>query len=412
MERKSSYASGNFRLKQAVLETNTHRHNIIELIEQIDIVEGMMEGFSHGELRIKDTVGLIDSISSDLAETATVIISWSTDHEADCEVIITKTFGIATVAYVTDSNVVTKTVKMVLESKPAILNEFKRVSKSYPARAGVTPAIKDLLAIIGVTDRQMKLEETQTCSGSQDSIIIPNITPLEAIEHLCVLGVSASNAKMDTASRSVMYFFEGGNDIKFVSLGTLNASPMAANIRWDSAPTISDTNRALSFQRSELFDTIRSARSGSRGATYYEHSIVNKMLRCIQSETVKPKGVFNSNVTWNKELANDYHNAFTKYQTTDGMYAQQTTHPDSFIQRRVIRSRIMDQKAVLTVPGNAKIIAGSIIQLTVPTASGEASPADSGKWIVSRAVHHLSRQSYTIDIELIRDSDIANRGIL
>lgn len=415
MERTSASASGNFKIQTATLETKTHYHNIIQLIESVDVVEGMLDGLAHGEIRIKDTVGLIDSIGSEI-QSAMVNVSWSTDSSSDASgnsnrslknnagVVNSKSFGITSISYITDDHVTTKTVKLALESKPSIANEFKRVSKSYPAAQGISPIVMDLLTTLSVPESKMLIEKTMTCSGSQDSIIIPNLTPLEAIEHLTVMGVSASDAKLSSAARSTMYFFEDSQAINLVSLGTLINKDVVANLKWDSAPTISDPDRALSFQRSELFDTPRSARSGSFGSTYYEHSITDKSMRTVRSGTAKPKGMLNEDVAWDDDRASDYPTTFTKYQVTDGPYTQQSIGEDSFVLRRTTRSRMLDQKALLTAPGNSAVTAGSVIHLSVPNAFGDASTNDSGKWLVSRVVHHISRSKYTMDLEVVRDS--------
>lgn len=413
MERTSSSASGNFNIHNVTLETKTHIHNIIQLVESIAIVEDIHGGLSHGEIRLRDTVGLIDDLGSELQH-ATLNISWSTDSsdtkndqrslKTSAGNINSKAFGIATAAYVTDDHVVTKVVKLVLESKYAINNELKRVSKSYPAAQGVTPIVADLLTTLSVPESKMRIEGTMTCSGTQDSIIIPNLTPLEAIEHLTVMGVSSSDMRLSSAARSTMYFYEDSNAINLVSLGTLINKDVVANLKWDSAPTISDPNRALSFQRSEMFDTVRSARSGSYSATYYEHSITDKSMVSVRSGSSKPVGMLNEDVAWNDDRASDYPSTFTKYQVADGPYAQQTQGDDSFVLRRTTRSRMLDQKALLTAPGNSAVTAGSVIHLSVPNAHGNASPNDSGKWLVSRAVHHISRSKYTMDLEVVRDS--------
>ena len=293
-------------------------------------------------------------------------------------------------------------VTMKIESIGSINNEFMTISKSF-SNTGAHAIVAEMLEAIGYPTDVQNIEPTLY----NRDIVIPNITPLEVIGHLSALVQSGdSNSKGD----SNFYFFENRDKVNFVSGTTLLKSDPIASLVYDHENDSVMYNRVLKYHRVRGMNIRQQIRDGGLGCSIHSHSLVDKRMKVTPVAASGVKKIYKpmNSDSWYGGSITDNVTVVNIQSSEDQMYKfiNMGSNGNSVGIRRVNRSSLLAKRALASVAGNTDITSGSVIELKTPDLNGGTNTRDSGRWLVNRIVHKITRESYTMDLELISDSDL------
>ncbi|ADM80175.1 hypothetical protein phiAS5_ORF0332 [Aeromonas phage phiAS5] len=403
IERISQSALENFTIDHIIIMQGDTGYEVSDAFYSLEINEGMTKGFMSGTLVINNSIDLLDGALNPRGDEYIEVSFYHKYPGGAAGQIFTKMFRVNSYKDFVDANAMNRgLVEFKFESFGSIENEFIRVSKSYK-NTGTHAIVDDMLKLLGYQDLQIRIEPTL----HNKDIVIPNLTPVEVISYLVNHSQSGDST---TKGDSNYYFFENRDFVNFVSGSNLiNADPVAV---YTYGPTIDQNfqGQLIKFARDRGYNLRDQARGGSFGVTVMSNSLIDKSYKVTPLEVESVKEVYktlNADKWYGGSLSNN-RKACMIMSCEDQMYQHLNTgsNGNSLGIQRVNRSNLSAKRAFARIGGNTDITSGSVIDLKVPSVGGNSNERDTGKWLVFSVRHLITRDNYTMDLELMSDSDI------
>lgn len=403
LDRISMTAFENFTIERIVFIQGDVGYEMSSAFLTLEISEGISNGLMVGSISINDDANLFDTELNLRGDELIDISFFSKRLDLSNASRFTKRFRINSYDDVVNAGTMSRRIVTVkFESIGAINNEFIRVSKSY-SNTGSHVIVSDMLKLIGYPIEGQNIESTLY----NKDIVIPNMTPLETISHI-VANVQSGDS--NNQGDSNFYFFEDRDKVNFVSGTSLYKKPIAAELIYDHANDATMFNKILKYHRVRGMNIRQQLRDGGLGCTIYSNSLADKQYKITTISGIGVKKIFKTlnSDSWYGGDISDNLTACTQHLPEDQMYRflNAGSNGNSAGIRRVNRSSINAKRSLAKIPGNTDITSGSIIDIKTPDLNGDINTRDSGKWLVNRITHLITRESYTMDLELVSDSDI------
>lgn len=402
VEKFSMNAMENFAIERIIISQGENGFDVSNMFRSIEIVESIDGGMIQGNIDLVESIDFVDSIGFRGEEM--IHVSFFSKRPDGKAKTYTKLFRIYRYQQAESADSMNKTyVKIYFGSDAYVENELHRISKSYRS-TGAHIIVKDMLKVLGYDDTLINIEETLY----NKDIVIPNVTPLEAIAHLtnCVQS-GVSNNKAD----SNFYFFENRDKVNFVSGMSLTQKEPVSTIIYEASGNISMLDRAIRFVRDRGYNLQDQLRNGGLGSTVNSHSLVNKRYRSVYTDDVSVKEIYprlNTDPWYGGELVSN-RDACIELRPEDQMYKflNSGSNGNASAIRSINRTGLNAHRAFMIIPGNTNITVGDIINLDVRknTKSGSTSN-DSGKWLISKLTHRITKEIYQMSLEIITDSNL------
>lgn len=406
------FKSTGFRIKELKISAKDGiEYDISGLYEELNIFDSIVQPCITGNIIIKDSVGLTDSLFFDGNEFLLMNIGKTEGDELD----IKRVFRIYKQ---TNRNIINQnTEKYVLHfvSEEFIQSKVTRVSQAYESTLSEI-AIRILKDYLKAPSNKLINGKFDSSLGVK-SVVIPNWHPIESLIWL-------SKIAIDEDMVPGFLFFENLFGYNFVSLSSLLKQKSVVNINFDPKNlNVSDELRnflgARYFEVLQQFDLIKNIENGVYGGKFqgYDPGTHSFLERLFKHDDIRhPKNPENpapsvGNIrTSDGSTMTDHFNASLSYGTTNLLSSlsdninendpeamqKRFDYENSLFQRKSIFAYLFSQRVKLVVPGNFALSSGSNIYLNIPKYSKKISDEDNldktlfGSYLIISSRHILT----------------------
>jgi hypothetical protein len=298
-------------------------------------------------------------------------------------------------------------------SEELILSTQNLISKSYKGLT-IDTMVKDIL------NNKLKVSPDKMANGiftpSQGSFdfIIPRMQPLEAIEWLV--------PRAYNNNQNLFLFFENRDGFNFTSYeNLLSFNPYATYTRSVKITPEPDKNLTgyTFINVVEDFDIIKAIRNGTFCSSLNVLDLVNRSYNSFifDSTQIPSSGLLNQSIPTNALQNRLGQSLYTAKESMLKFVASSDSDPTfnpanikNWLPQTATRlGQINAFKAVISIPGDVLIKAGSIVNLVIPKMVVQDSttpndPMRTGKYLVSGLHHIFAQDIYTTVLELLSDS--------
>lgn len=422
--------------------------DVLPNIMVIDIYESIFQNTITAEVQFRETTGFSEYLP--LVGTEALTLSFAIDAPTlgEDEKVFTRTFRIFRVRDQTYERNEIRSFTLDLVTPEFFVSTSSRICKRYTGQT-VVAAIKDIMErYLEVPITAITNATFENTSGNID-VIIPNYTPLKAINYLSALALTEKSP-----AESNFVFYETLDGFFFTSIRKLieqgkavsesarasykvSANEITGSDKVDAKTAL---NSIIRIHQDELFDTLRDITTGMLrskmlnvdffGRTWKEDD--TRYTTAFQEHThlddfpMYPEN-FDESVSKNVKI-------FTVPSNTsiaDSAFVQQQGEQmtrSSLFEAAVKRNRQMKEiqhlRTLLEVPGRPDIRSGSVIRITYPSSREiqglgtqyssdnvpqTATPYYSGLHMITHIRHSILRTDvanflYTMHLEVTRDS--------
>lgn len=406
LDRQSITAFENFVIERLVFARGTDGYDLSGSFTQIIVEEGINSGLMRGSFDFIDTLNMIDAFVPDGTETVTITMH-TRDGNGDANKSFNKLFRVARYEDITDPNTqLRKFVRIHFVSIGEMNNEFIKISKSYKS-VSTDFVVKEMLTAIGYDVDMQNVEPT----FYNKDLVIPNISPLEVIGHMC--GISQS-AEQNNRADSNFYFYENRDGINFVSGMSLVQNDVATVYSFGPTASIGMYNQIIKFQRDRGYNLTDQLRNGGLGATIHSHSLVNKSYKTHYMDLPSAKVNYpklNPNDNFGAELTAQYSARDTRVDlvSEDTVYQNinKGANGNACAIRAINRVSLEAKRAFAQVPACTSLTVGDVIDIKTLDQNGDVNIRDSGLWLINALTHVITKETYIMNLDLISDSNIS-----
>lgn len=319
---------------------------------------------------------------------------WSTPLDAE-PVKFHKVFSISSVEQVANTAQNRAYVVVNFASRGMLMNEKIKISRSWSS-TGIHLIVHQLLTVLGYTDPELMIEPTIY----NKDIVVPNLSPLKAIEYLTQYAQSGNDV-----SDSAFYCYETRDGVRFESLSSIKQRDPVKKLAYSPVKDATGFDQISKLYNPREINVPDAYRSGAAGAVVHSHSLVNKSYKVVRTT---PEDVASEFGTLNQKSVSSWevNQAHQVYLGEDQMYSNinQGARGNSVGIRDVQKGMLRAKRRIAQMSLDTEITVGDVIELKVSAADDQID-TDSGRWIVSRIKRVISRTGAEQDLELVSDSD-------
>jgi hypothetical protein len=402
---------------------NGKEYDLTLLRGDLSIQEGIFENCIHGFLTITDSKDLINLLPIIGEETLKISFT-RPDEEALGSLLpdYTHEFEVYKVSDRKTINAKTQSYTLYFCSK-----EFLTDSKTKFCRGYIKKTPSEIVQNIFETKLQDKKPLTiENTLHPIESFVVPNWTPLKAINHLASKAISENTF-------SSYVFFESQKTFKFLTIEELlkQEPKQIFNYRISNVLDEGDVYKPRSsfdFKRVQKFEHNKHLNSFEQIKTGFFSG------RLITIDPLNRSWDFDSNVHNMSKNFNKYSHlgkekpfldSSKHFQNKDGeskdsfrrtVFTDQETNLSEYFWNRRNQLYLIDlHKIVLNLQGDTRIYAGDVIQFELPSMYGDISKSRpeeldqylSGKYLVTSVRHIITQTYYKIAIEIVKDSYVS-----
>ena len=399
-------------------------NGFFEYLHSIDIYESIFTPYILADLFITDGSSLKERFNFSGNEDFVIeFLGYGNDQSLRYEM---KLVEIKT--QLVSNNLRSKAVAFRLASKELIVNSSQKVAKSYSASA--KDIISDILSNYVGSSKQLIYDSTKDLPVT----VIPFMSPFEGIDFVRKRSVS------DTSTSSVFLFFENANGFYFVGLESLiqnknifngasgiptyfQKENISANIK-DTASTVTDINSHLLYANYTVNSPVNVnhlVNDGGLNNEIMQFDFTRKEIDKRFFQNTPNSKTFKDFTTGENTLLTN--NIFNNYSSGKrkpmfipfASYKESENKTANFLfdvlpERVCLSNLFTQQRTYIDIPGNTKLLAGSVINLEVPRhdsleLSKNRNETDSGLYIVSSIKHSITLTEdtkFSSHLELMR----------
>jgi hypothetical protein len=415
-------------IKELSISNNNKDNNhditkgIMDFVQSIDIYESIYTPYITADVSVLDGANLRERLNLSGGENFKIkFLGYGNDQPLEYNLKLGEIGGI-----ITTENLRSKSYVMRMYSSEYILNSAKTVAKSYST--STKNIVEDILGGVLGSKNKIFVEPTKDLPV----VVIPYLNPFTAISFIRQRSVSAKDVS------SPVLFFENSKGYFFTTVEALFNSGgagssevqtffqregISTNVKGPEG-TISDINAHKLFANYTVrtpVDVAALLDEGGLNCVISDFDLNTKSYRRrVYSNTPKNLSVIDFVGGSNSLLTNKINEEYSPF-TGKGFLIpfakyKDTTNPtnnfmyDSLAEKYSYSNLLTQQKTYVDIPGNTKITAGSIINLSLPRHQAlfngkETNEVDSGKYLVSSVRHSINilvDSKYDTHLELIR----------
>lgn len=393
---------------------------ILNQIQSIDIYESIFTPFITADVNLIDGASMKESMNLCGGEDFSIqFLGYGNDDPLTYNFKLTEIGG----AIVAD-NLRSKTLTLRMYSDEYLMSSAKTVSKSYNTSTDLI--IKDIIGNIIGSKKKIFVEPTKDLPVT----VIPYLSPFTAIS----LVRQRVSSTVDTGSP--LLFFENQKGFFFTTVHSIlhkngagasdvqtffQKEGISSNVK-GSQGSISDINAHKLFANYTVKTPVNAQFLLERGGVntaISEFDLNTKTFRkrvFTNSTSNDTDPIDGKKSLLTETLLNEYGKfvnkpllvPFARYK--DNNNRTQNYVYETFAEKYSYTSLLTQQKTYIDIPGNTKIMAGSIVQLNVPRHDSsfdnkDKNEYDSGRYMVSSVRHSISNladSKYDTHLELLR----------
>lgn len=385
--------------------------SIFPQLAEINLYSSVYAPLQRAEVTLYDAIGLLSNfplvgeefITFDLATTGTSDIQ-------SIRMIATKPVNI-----IPDDKGRAVTFTLMCYSPEILLNNVIRLQECY--YGPISDTVQKILQEKLQTNKKITIEPSK---GTQ-KFIAPNMYPLETIRLLAQLAVP------EQYSHYNYMFFENSTGFHFETTEKLITANPKSTFKYYSqtVPTNQQDEfyRIIDLTQNKRYDTLEKQTMGFYSNELYEIDLVNKKV--ISSKTFadenKPDPItiepgqintpeFITKMKTTPRSIGHGTASRVRYRTRDGARDGQPSFlSDKFGIGNVHRTAMNQSSITIVVPGDSRITAGDVVNLSLPEFHGfnriDLDPYLSGKYLVTEARHKIRvGEKHIMILNLNRDS--------
>lgn len=395
-------------------------NGILEFIHSIDIYESIFNFHIIADVHFVDGAALKERYNLSGDEILKIkFLGYGNDDSLEYTLHAAEMMGV-----VPESNLRSKIFTIRFVSKEVIQNSSLVISKSYTVPAG--DMIQDIISNILKSNKKLLKDPTK----DQPITIIPYLKPFNAIDMIRRRTVSSSY-------KSPLLFFENKNGYYFKTIESIikeknimNGSvsnitffqneAISANVK-GSQTTVTDSASHLLFSNytvNNAFNILHLLNNCGVTSVVQQYDLITKKFQertfvnddSFENLTNKKNPLASSTIIsdFSKNKPKPRILPYSKYKDSNNSTVNFLY--DNILERSCFTNLMTQQKTFIDVPGNTKILAGSIVNLNVPLydsiESKNLNEVDSGSYLVSSVKHSVSvaeDTKYTTHLELLRN---------
>jgi hypothetical protein len=420
--------STQFIVQELVLElSNGERIDIRSAADEINLFDNLFTPCVSGNILISDAVGLSEKIKLQGSEKVKITIDKA---ENTNDLSYEKEFVVYKLTNRKNLNLSSQSYVIHFVSEEFILSEQKKISQNFVG--DYTTIVRNILT------NYLKVPQSSPArgkggigifypsSGPQD-IIIPNLSPFDAITFISKRAISLTYNKPD------FVFYESGTGYNFASLDYLMSLNPVFDINFKPKNLSGDVAEQELYGARDLkvlsqFSVLDGIRDGSYAGKFIGFDTLTKTFKVTTVKTVyedeKP-GTKNN-------LADAYNKENKKYESMDesrivtypfalprslvSYIKQNDSSVSNFIdnseqyvfQRKSIFSNLMQRRLQVAMPGNFGLFSGRMVNLFVPKyAIADTNDSIdrnlSGKYLITGVRHVIRFDKHETFIEISTD---------
>ena len=410
--------------------------DISALSLEVNILQDLFLPFMQIEIAVNDSAGFINAVSNGLSGGEIIYVSFKT---ADPEFVMNKMLFAV--------NGVKERVRNTTGNETYVIEGYslehfntidKKISKAFGTGSGkkineivqiifdehiMTPELKSVYNLYKNEGREVSKTGIQalTTTTGLHSCVIPMYNPIEAIRYLCDEGVDD-----DTASK--LLFYETFLGFQFRSLGKLiKEEPKGEEFLYHPSSYNTDSYKdgmnayfIKTVDRVKESDLTEQMTDGLFSATTIEldplRKDFNKTVYKYQDEvqrfsklnTLTIPGGADDNAIVHLKTSRRGHDVDSVF-APEAPLAQRDVLKDPF--RDSYLKHLTNNVIVITIPGNSELNVGDTIEckFTPATSFEEGKEEDkytSGKYLITKCRHVITKQIYDTVLECVKDTGI------
>jgi hypothetical protein len=416
--------STQFLVKNITIVAKGGSVEITSLYEELNIFDSMFLPVMSGNILITDAVGLSDKLSFDGSEVIAMYFEKSDGSDIGS---FKKSFRIYKQTDRRNINQNSERYILHFVSDEFFFSEQQRINQSYESTYSdvVNKIMKNYLKV--AQGNQGLMEKTFGIK----KIVVPNLSPLDAIEWCAKRSIDAKN------SPNYM-FFRNNLGFNFVTLSTLLTKESILNINFDpknlaSKNSLQEMSSARAFEILQQDDIIEKTRAGVNAGTFIgfdplTRSFGQKQIGFDEVYSAMDHGNKNPNVTeiFNRDNtstltthdsrkvlsingASRKNSNYIKNKDPESI-SKVETYENYVFQRKAILKNLTSKKIKLVMPGNFQLTSGFNVDLTIPGFGAKVKGDDnddtsiSGKYIIVATRHIITNNKHETLIEIVTDS--------
>jgi hypothetical protein len=387
--------------------------DITDSIEQLSIYESIYNNCMFGNLAIHDDSGIIETLAlvGSGEETITVFLETPNDSGMSTTTL-EKEFVINSLSNVkrkmTGSGETSFNLGFV--SPFLVKNNTTRISRSFNAMTS-----SEIVDYVSLDIMEFGMDPnfvfttlmTNTETKHTKNIVVPNWKPFDLFNFL-----SKNSTSIDGKSDYV--FFENNEGFHFTTIEDLKQKDITRMVTvsgkagdpYESEPT-NTGNNAEEWEELERFNISKNTAKGMYGGRIIAHNILTKSVEQydIAGEPLDSiLGDVGFADVFKKEQIPESH---IGYMSSNYLYdihdkEDRSHYPLYDMKISELRSNVVK----FTIPGDTNIFAGDVIEILLPSTTGESEEMDmymSGNFLITAIHHKINNAGYEMTIECYKD---------
>lgn len=418
----------------------TYGFDIMAYVQKIDIYENIFDNTISGSITLLENIGLIEYLP--IIGVESVVVAFSVENENGDPKTFTRAFRVSKVSDIAYPRHDYRLYTLNLVTNEYVLSLSSRICRAF-TNTTTRDAVRDVLTHDLSIDPKRIITDERT--HDKVSVVVPNYTPLQAINYFVVL------SQTDEKKESNFLFFETLDGFHFTSVSRLiqngltqsDVRTFEVNPGQVTASFVTDEiarNAIKRIHQDQTFDLLSDITGGTlRSKMVYFDFLARKVENSEDSRytdtfkktthldkyPVYPEN-YDLSVSKDVRLFTVPSNAFSaqsKYSKSKGENPVEQRLRESIVLRNRQLREIRHVQTLVDLPGQPDLRAGSVVNVLYPSSRAlegqnvnintpvytQGTPYFSGKHLVT-SVHHIlaskggDQMEYRMNIRVCKDS--------
>ncbi len=353
---------------QSILMSNVDHSTEIDIMGQvsaIDVYESIFSPTLYAEFFLIDGIDLLNTFPIVGEEQIELTFKSSTNEPK------TYTFHVVQPSDIQDiASEKAKQYKLRCFSEEHLINQTNRFTKKYNTTGD--NIVQDIIRNMLKTDKDIVVEKTKGI----ESLIVPKLHPLEAIDMIKQRAVSAENVS------SSYVFFENAMGFYFITIEKLmfDGANQSEIVKFSyNQAALLDLNKSiyrnvLGLSRSVNTNTVQKLNSGKKyGVKTFD--VLTGKIASYEYNNDADQSKFKFASATNPNNTSKFEEKYqSKGQSQVYFVPKDGSKPDNFIEQKVLfntayQQKLMSDSTVITVWGDSNLLAGQVVECELPTGS-------------------------------------------
>jgi hypothetical protein len=416
--------SSQFKIVELAIISKQVKLDISSIFEELNIFDSILMPVMSGNIMIRDSVGLTGKFIFDGSESLLIHIVKDENSETG---VFKKSFRIYKQTNRKNENLTSEVYLLHFVSDELILSEQRKVNQSYEGTYS-SIAYKILRDYLKVSE--VNLKGNYEDSVGVRKVVIPNMSPLEAVQWCAKRSVDSQNIPN-------FMFFQNILGFNYVTLSSMLSNGEIIDIKVELKNVtdnyVGEMSGVKNFEVLSQYDEIDRIKSGVNSAKFIGFDPITKV---IDEKKITYGNLFNRmkhgnenpliSYLQNKDgtnnvesydsrktlsvfgLSRKYSNYIKKYEPES---INKEDNIESYLtERRSVVKNLLNKRVKATMPGNFQLSSGLNVNLNVPNFSIKEKGQDeldeslNGKYLIIATRHIIGFEKHETVVELATTS--------